>query len=201
MTPVGFRHIPGFLGEPAQAALLAEIRDVIAAAPLYQPRMPRTGKPFSVQMTNCGTLGWVSDAAGGYRYQAVHPETGQPWPSIPQSLLAIWDELTGAETPPEACLINWYAPGAKLGLHVDADEMNRAVPVVSLSLGDDAWFRIGGPKRRDPSTRLRLGSGDAVVLGGAARLAYHGIDRIIAGTGTLLGEPGRLNLTLRRVNL
>lgn len=196
----GFRYLEGHLSDGEQRALLAIVRDIVSRSPLFVPTMPRTGRPFSVRMTNCGALGWVSSKDGGYRYQATHPETGGPWPPMPDQLLAIWNTITGYPLPPEACLINWYEPGAKLGLHVDADEEDFAAPVVSVSLGDDAWFRIGGRKRRDPTERILLRSGDVVVLGGEARLVHHGIDRIIAGSGALLDEPGRFNLTLRRVS-
>jgi alkylated DNA repair protein (DNA oxidative demethylase) len=153
---------------------------------------------MSVKMTNCGPLGWMTDAAG-YRYQAAHPETGRPWPPMPDILLRAWADLGGYPHPPEACLINYYAADARMGLHQDRDEQDFAAPVVSLSLGDTGLFRIGGTRRKDPTQSFRLASGDAVVLGGAARLAFHGIDRIVPGTSTLLAEGGRINLTLRRV--
>jgi alkylated DNA repair protein (DNA oxidative demethylase) len=199
MAVKGFQHLPGYFDRAAQRRLLGALGKVMALGPLFQPRMPRTGKPFSVEMTNCGRLGWVSDKVGGYRYQATHPQTGEPWPAMPRALLALWREVADCTTPPEACLINWYPPGAKMGLHVDRDEEDLTAPVVSVSLGDDAWFRVGGRARRDPSARYLLRSGDVVVLGGAARLCYHGIDRILPGTCDLLGKPGRINLTLRRV--
>jgi alkylated DNA repair protein (DNA oxidative demethylase) len=195
----GFRHLPGALDDRAQRALLAAVREVIEAAPLYVPRMPRSGKAFSVRMTNCGPLGWVSDKDGGYRYQASHPETGKAWPPMPAMLLELWRAHAGFPAPPEACLVNYYAPDAKLGLHRDEDEQETAAAVLSLSLGDEAVFRIGGLARTDATERLLLRSGDIVVLGGAARLAYHGIDRIKSGTSALLAEGGRFNLTLRRV--
>lgn len=197
--PDGFRHLEGFLDPGAQSALVTEIRDIVSRAPLYVPRMPNSGRPFSVRMTNCGPLGWVSSKDDGYRYQRDHPETGAPWPDIPERLLEIWQALSDFPGAPEACLVNWYTQKAKLGLHVDADEAETRAPVISVSLGDDAWFRIGGLRRRDPSTRVLLRSGDVVVLGGAARLAYHGIDRIVPETCELLGAPGRFNLTMRRV--
>lgn len=197
--PEGFKLLPSYLGLAAQAELAGAIATVMAAAPLFVPTMPRSGAPLSVRMTNCGQLGWVSDKAGGYRYQPLHPVTCAPWPAIPSGLLALWCEVSDYPGPPEACLVNWYAPGARMGLHVDRDEQEFAAPVVSVSLGDDAWFRIGGRRRRDPTERLLLRSGDVVVLGGEARLAYHGIDRILPGTSQLLDEPGRINLTLRRV--
>jgi alkylated DNA repair protein (DNA oxidative demethylase) len=149
-------------------------------------------------MTNCGQLGWVTDERG-YRYQAAHPETGAPWPPIHAIVLRAWAELADYPHPPEACLINWYGPAAKMGLHQDRDEEDFAAPVVSLSLGDTCLFRVGGTKRGDPTRTFRLSSGDALVLGGEARLAFHGVDRIIPGTSTLLPKGGRINLTLRRV--
>jgi len=152
-----------------------------------------------VRMTNCGPLGWVSSKDGGYRYQSTHPETGKHWPPLPNCLLAIWREVAAYDAPPEACLINWYGPDAKLGLHVDSDEEDRMAPVVSVSLGDDAWFRIGGRLRKDATQRIPLRSGDVVVLGGDARFIHHGVDRIVPGTSELIGEPGRFNLTMRRV--
>ena len=197
--PGGFVHLPGYLDERRQGELLHLVGEVVAAAPLYAPTMPRTGKPFSVRMTNCGPLGWVSDKAGGYRYQAVHPATGVPWPPMPQMLLDLWADVAAYPEPPEACLINRYGAGARMGSHRDEDEQDTAAPVVSISLGDDATFHIGGLQRTGAKRRLILKSGDVVILGGAARMAYHGIDRIHPGTSMLLREGGRLNLTLRRV--
>lgn len=190
--------VPGYLDRSAQAALRDALQAVFARAPLYAPRMPKTGKPMSVRMTNCGPLGWVTDERG-YRYQATHPETGAPWPPMPDMLVGAWRALAGYDHAPEACLINVYGPDAKMGLHQDRDEEDFDAPVVSLSLGDSCLFRIGGTKRNDPTRSLRLASGDAVVLGGAARLAFHGVDRIMPGTSTLLPEGGRINLTMRRV--
>jgi alkylated DNA repair protein (DNA oxidative demethylase) len=189
---------PGYLDRNAQQGLLAAIDAVLRAAPLYTPRMPKSGKPMSVRMSNCGPLGWVTNEAG-YRYQATHPETGDPWPPIPDALLASWRELGGYRHPPQACLINYYSGAAKMGLHQDRDENDFAAPVVSLSLGDTCLFRIGGTRRNDPTRSLHLASGDALVLGGEARLAFHGVDRILPGTSTLLPDGGRINLTLRRV--
>jgi alkylated DNA repair protein (DNA oxidative demethylase) len=195
----GFRHLAGYLDRALQAALLADVLAVVAQAPLYCPTMPRTGRPFSVRMTNCGPLGWVSDKAGGYRYQPVHPVTGLPWPPMPALLLRIWDETSLYPAPPEACLVNYYGPGARMGSHRDEDEQDTAAPVVSISLGDDATFHIGGLERSGAKRRLTLRSGDVVVLGGTARMAFHGVDRVHAGSSDLLAEGGRLNLTLRRV--
>lgn len=190
---------PGYLTPETQTELLAELREALRAAPLFTPTMPRTGKPFSVRMSNLGPLGWVSDKDGGYRYQPTHPETGAPWPAIPAALLKAWDDLGFYPLPPEACLINWYAPDARMGLHQDRDEEDFDAPVVSLSLGDTALFRIGGLKRSDPTCSFRLASGDAMALAGASRLAFHGVDRIFEGTSSLLPKGGRINLTLRRV--
>jgi alkylated DNA repair protein (DNA oxidative demethylase) len=194
------RYVPDHFDRAAQEALVADIRAVVADAPLYVPRMPKTGKAMSVRMTNCGALGWVTDKDNGYRYQATHPETGRPWPAIPQTLLALWEAVSGFAKPPEACLVNFYNPEAKMGLHQDRDETDLAAPVVSVSLGDQCLFRVGGTSRSDPTRSFRLSSGDVFVFGGESRLIFHGVDRIYPGTSTLLRNPGRINLTLRRVN-
>ena len=192
----GFQLLPGKLDRSAQAALLAEVEAGIAAAPLYRPVTP-TGKPMSVRMTNFGPLGWITDRAG-YRYEPIHPATRAPWPAIPAILLELWAELASAHVPPDACLVNFYEVGAKMGAHQDRDEADFDYPVLSISLGDTAIFRIGGVARKDPSQSLRLHSGDVCLLSGPARLAYHGVDRVLAGTSSLLPGGGRLNLTLRR---
>jgi alkylated DNA repair protein (DNA oxidative demethylase) len=194
----GLRILPGYLDRSAQEALLAGVREAIRRAPLYTPRMPGSGKPMSVRMTNCGALGWLTDERG-YRYEPTHPQTGEPWPPMPDLALKAWRELASYPHPPEACLINVYDPTARMGLHQDRDEADFSAPVVSLSLGDTCLFRIGGTTRSGPTRSLRLASGDALVLGGEARLAFHGVDRILPGTSTLLPEGGRINLTLRRV--
>jgi len=187
------------LDSAAQAGLLREVRKIIGEAPLYVPTMPRSGRPMSVRMTNAGALGWVTDKERGYRYQAVHPVTGAPWPQIPKRLLDLWAELADYPHPPEACLVNYYADAARMGLHQDRDEDDFDAPVLSVSLGDSAIFRVGGTTRKGPSRTVELKSGDVVVLGGADRLAYHGVDRVLPGTSGLLDEGGRFNLTLRRV--
>ncbi|MCV9937786.1 alpha-ketoglutarate-dependent dioxygenase AlkB [Boseaceae bacterium BT-24-1] len=194
----GVTHWPGYLDPAEQVALVADLREAARQAPFYTPRMPKTGKPFSVKMTNCGALGWVSDERG-YRYQPLHPEAGSPWPPIPARLLRAWRELAGYPHPPEACLVNFYEPSAKMGLHQDRDEQDFDAPVLSLSLGDTAIFRIGGTSRGGKTVSLKLASGDALAFGGEARLAFHGIDRILAGSSSLLPQAGRINLTLRRV--
>jgi alkylated DNA repair protein (DNA oxidative demethylase) len=195
----GIRHIPGYFDGDEQQALLDEIRAVVADAPLYTPSMPRTGKPLSVRITNCGKLGWMTDKERGYRYQATHPETGRPWPAIPERLLALWRTVSGYPFEPEACLVNFYDEAAKMGLHQDRDEQDFDAPVISVSLGDTCRFRVGGKTRQGSTVSYKLQSGDVFVLGGEGRLAFHGVDRIYPGTSTLLKNGGRINLTLRRV--
>lgn len=197
--PNGFRLLYGYFTRTQQVQLVQEILEIEWSNPFFTPTMPRTGKPFSVAMTNFGGLGWVSDKAGGYRYQDKHPETGDRWPKIPRALLDLWREVGDFAAPPEACLNNLYRSGAKMGSHQDRDEEDFEAPVVSVSLGDDAVFHVGGLKRADAKTRMTLKSGDVVVLGGASRLVYHGIDRILSGTSDLVPGGGRINLTLRRV--
>jgi DNA oxidative demethylase len=194
----GLRLYPGHLERRAQEEALAAIREVLTAAPLFVSRMPKSGRPMSVRMSNCGPLGWLSDERG-YRYQATHPETERPWPPMPAALMALWNAIAQYPHPPEACLINFYGPEAKMGLHQDRDEEDLSAPVVSLSLGDAAVFRVGGVDRGGRTRSFRLESGDAVVLGGPGRLAFHGVDRIVPGGSTLLAGGGRINCTLRRV--
>jgi alkylated DNA repair protein (DNA oxidative demethylase) len=199
-TPAeGLRLLPGFLSPAAQAELVQIIRLRTKDSPFFRPAMPKSGTPFSVRMTNFGPLGWVSDRDGGYRYQRHHPETGRPWPAIPEEVLAVWRAVSGYAHPPEACLVNSYEGGAKMGLHVDSDEAAKDAAVVSISLGDSALFRIGGARRSDKTRSFRLASGDVLVLAGASRHFFHGIDRVYAGTSRLLPGGGRINLTLRRV--
>jgi len=199
VLPSGTHLIPGYLDRHQQSQILKEIRDIVRVAPLYQPTMPRTGKPLSVQMTNCGELGWVSDKQGGYRYQADHPVTAKNWPPIPRSLTNIWHELASGSLPPQACLINFYQADAKMGLHQDKDEETFDEPVISVSLGDTCLFRLGSPHRSGRTISFKLHSGDVLVLSDASRMAYHGVDRIYPDTSTLLKNGGRINLTLRRV--
>ncbi len=196
----GVRFLPGYFDRPAQDALVETIRAVVSAAPLFVPRMPRTGKPMSVKMTNCGSLGWVTDKESGYRYQPLHPETGKAWPPIPQVLLDLWRDVAPDAPEPEACLVNFYAPDARMSLHQDRDEQDFSAPVVSVSLGDSCVFRLGGLERNDRTQSLKLASGDVFVLGGQGRLFFHGVDRIYPGTSDLLKNGGRINLTLRRVS-
>jgi DNA oxidative demethylase len=189
----------GYFDRAKQEFLAEEIRAIVRQAPLFTPSMPKSGKPMSVRMTNCGPLGWVSDK-NGYRYQDTHPVTGQKWPHMPLAILTLWDDLSHYPEEPEACLINFCDASAKMGLHQDKDEQDFDAPVISVSLGDTCIFRVGGLKRTDPTKSFRLSSGDVIVLGGAERLVFHGVDRIIPGSSTVLRFDGRINLTIRRVN-
>ncbi|HKT54926.1 MAG TPA: alpha-ketoglutarate-dependent dioxygenase AlkB [Caulobacteraceae bacterium] len=192
----GFRLYPAALDALAQTRLAALATAAAAAAPFYRPLTP-WGKPMSVEQTSFGPLGWTTDASG-YRYEARHPVTGQPWPPMPPELLAIWKTYGGPGPAPDSCLVNLYRGEARMGLHVDSDEDALEAPVVSISLGDTAVFRLGGRRRQDPTRTVRLNSGDVCVLAGASRHAYHGIDRILAGSSQLVPGGGRINLTLRR---
>jgi alkylated DNA repair protein (DNA oxidative demethylase) len=192
----GFAIHTGRVGPQAQAALVADLRQVAAAAPLVAPVTPG-GRQMSVRMTSAGRLGWITDRRG-YRYEPRHP-SGVPWPPIPAAVLALWHEVTGLDRAPDCCLVNYYGPGARMGLHQDRDEGDFRWPVVSLSLGDAALFRMGGTSRSDPTRSHWLASGDVVVMGGRARLAWHGVDRLRPGSSRLLPEGGRFNLTLRVV--
>ncbi len=184
VRPGGARLFPGFLDQKQQEDLRDIIRNAVNQAPLFTPRMPRTAKPFSVRMTNLGATGWVSDKTG-YRYQPTHPVTQESWPDIPGVLLNLWDSVTDESArKPDACLVNYYSSTAKMGLHQDEDETDLTQPVVSVSLGDEALFRLGGPARTDKTQSFKLRSGDVLVLNGTDRLAYHGIGRIYPGTST-----------------
>ncbi|MBI1237842.1 MAG: alpha-ketoglutarate-dependent dioxygenase AlkB [Alphaproteobacteria bacterium] len=202
--PGGVAHVPGALTLTEQAALLDDIAAVVAEAPFYRPRM-RNGTPLINQMTNCGPLGWISDSKG-YRYEPSHPVTGERWPAIPRRLLALSDRIiAGLGLPPfvpDACLVNAYAADGKLGLHQDYDECDFAHPIVSVSLGADAIFLIGGQARGDRPETLLLHSGDVVVLHGPSRTRFHGVRRVLPDTAPLthplLAEAARINLTLRR---
>ncbi|WP_146590499.1 alpha-ketoglutarate-dependent dioxygenase AlkB family protein [Puniceibacterium confluentis] len=192
----GFVIYRGYLDRSAQESLVDVVRDVLEQVPLVQPVTPR-GKPMSVRMSAAGEFGWVSDR-GGYRYAPTHPN-GTEWPPIPAEVLAIWQDVSGATRRPECCLINWYGEGARMGLHQDRDEADLTQPVVSVSLGDSGLFRMGNVDRGGSTGSVWLDSGDVVVMGGAARLCHHGVDRIRFGSSTLLPRGGRINLTLRVV--
>jgi len=192
----GFEIFENFLDESKQKTLLQDIRKVVLAAPLFAPTTAR-GKEMSVRMTSAGRLGWVSDSSG-YRYEATHPR-GMAWPAIPVSVLEIWRAVGPDDRDPDCCLINFYDASARMGLHQDRDEADFSWPVVSISLGDDALFRIGNHTRGGKTDSIWLRSGDVVVMGGDARLAHHGVDKIKEGTSLLLPKGGRINLTLRVV--
>jgi len=202
----GFVHLPGFFCEPEQAVLLEAVMSVAAQAPFTTPVMKRFGHPFRVDMTSAGAVGWWSDRSG-YHYIERHPRTDRPWPPIPPAIgLAIERILAEAEERyplptfyPDSCLINRYGDQGRLGLHVDEDEEDRNAPILSISLGDDGKFVIGGHARKDPVERIILGSGDAVVMAGPARQCFHGIERIVPETSRLIPGGGRINLTIRQV--
>jgi alkylated DNA repair protein (DNA oxidative demethylase) len=192
----GFEVYQALLTPADQALLVDAVRTVVVAAPLIAPITPG-GRQMSVRMTSAGRVGWITDRQG-YRYAPQHP-SGAPWPPIPAPVLDLWHHVTGLGRAPDCCLVNFYGPGARMGLHQDRDEGDFAWPVLSISLGDDALFRMGGPDRSDPTRSLWLSSGDVVVMGGPARLAWHGVDRVRHGSSRLLAQGGRLNLTLRVV--
>jgi DNA oxidative demethylase len=193
----GFEIFKGRIPPPQQRKIVDDLRGVATAAPFFSPVTP-WGKPMRVKMTSAGRYGWFTDRKG-YRYIDRHPD-GQAWPPIPESILAEWRDLVTPDRLPDCCLVNFYSEGARMGLHRDEDENDFAFPVLSISLGDPATFRIGGNDRSDPTSSIQLESGDVVLMGGAARLAYHGIDRIRFGRSLLLPEGGRLNVTLRVVD-
>jgi alkylated DNA repair protein (DNA oxidative demethylase) len=192
----GFQLHPAVLDRTAQQALAVQVMALAQDAPFFRPVVPG-GKPMSVRMTGLGPLSWISDTAG-YRYAATHPETGRPWPAMPRVLLDLWRRFARGAPEPDACLVNLYRDGARMGLHQDRDEADFSAPVLSVSLGDTAVFRVGGLKRGDPTRSLKLSSGDVCLLTGPARLAFHGIDRVIEGSSTVIPGGGRLNLTMRR---
>ena len=200
LPPEGFAHYPLYFNAEEQAALIASVKAATKTAPFFQPTMPRTGAPLSVVMSNFGTLGWVTDREGGYRYEPTHPKTHRPWPPLPDLLKRLWRDVADWPELPEACLINWYREGSKMGAHVDNDELAINAPVISVSLGDPAMFRIGGPKRGGPTHGIKLLSGDVVVMSGVARQCYHSVSRVYYGQSALVPKGGRINLTMRRVN-
>jgi len=180
-------------------ALLCSIAAIAAAAPPRHLLVPG-GKRMSVAMTNCGTVGWISDTRG-YRYEACDPLSGQPWPAMPAALLSLARAAASAagydDYAPDACLINCYEPGARMSLHRDSDEGDLAAPIVSISLGLPARFLWGGLQRADRARRLRLAHGDVLVWGGASRLVYHGVAPLAEGEHALTGRT-RYNLTFRK---
>ncbi|MBE2275570.1 MAG: alpha-ketoglutarate-dependent dioxygenase AlkB [Rhodobacteraceae bacterium] len=184
------------LDRAAQSALVEDLRRVAAAAPFYTPVTPG-GRRMSVQMTSAGRLGWVTDHRG-YRYEPRHP-SGVAWPPIPPAVLTLWRQITGLARDPDCCLVNFYGAGARMGLHQDRDEGDFSFPVLSISLGDEALFRIGGVETPTPTESFWLRSGDVLLMAGVARLAWHGVDRVRHGSSALLPQGGRINLTCRVV--
>lgn len=189
----------GFVGK-AEAELIAALRDIVGAAPFRHMVTPG-GHQMSVAMTNCGNAGWVTDRTG-YRYHAVDPESGKPWPTMPLLLRDLAERAAGRAGfggfAPDVCLINRYVPGAKMSLHQDKDELDFAAPIVSVSLGLPAIFLFGGLKRSDKPRRFRLEHGDIAVWGGPSRLFFHGIAPLADGEHPIIGSQ-RLNLTFRKI--
>ena len=183
----------------AAPALIDAVTRIAASAPLRQMNTP-SGHRMSVAMTNCGALGWVSDRTG-YRYAPLDPESGRPWPPLPDCFLKLAHDAAAqagfAGFLPDACLINRYEPDARLSLHQDRDERDLTAPIVSVSLGLPTMFLWGGLKRKDPARRLPLAHGDVLVWGGPDRLRYHGVLPLKTGQHALLGEQ-RINLTFRQ---
>lgn len=200
--PQGFAHFPLYFSPDEQAALIEAVKVAAIQAPFYTPTMPRTGAPLSVVMSNFGPLGWVTDKSGGYRYETAHPKTGKPWPALPTALERLWDDVADYPARPEATLINWYREdrASKMGLHIDNDENALNAPVVSVSLGDPAMFRLGGRQRGGKTHGIKLFSGDVVILSGESRQCYHGVSKVYYGESALVPKGGRINLTMRRVN-
>ncbi|MGI1662119.1 alpha-ketoglutarate-dependent dioxygenase AlkB family protein [Palleronia sp. KMU-117] len=193
----GVRVVRGALDMARQTQLLSDLREVARAAPFLAPVTPG-GRKMSVRMTSAGRVGWVTDARG-YRYEARHP-SGVDWPPIPGIALDVWRTWSGVDRDPDCCLVNLYGEGARMGLHQDRDEGDFRWPVVSISLGDEGLFRVGGTTRAAPTRSVWLRSGDVAILSGDARLAFHGIDRIRFGSSGLLRDGGRINLTMRVVD-
>ena len=193
----GVQIHPEFLSLAEQISLYKSLKDIIRMAPMFSPITPY-GKPMSVKMTSAGKYGWYSDKSG-YRYIKHHPN-GLPWPRIPNSIMSIWKYFVGNQRDPDCCLINYYGKNCRMGQHRDCDEQDYSWPVISVSLGDQARFRIGNRQRGGKTKSVLLKSGDIVILGGEARLIYHGIDRVYFNSSALLEEQGRFNLTLRVVD-
>lgn len=195
----GFQIFSQYLDKTQQLNLLDTIKSIKQRAPFYRPTMPKSNKPFSVQITSCGAYGWVADQKG-YRYEKQHPVTKQAWPAMPSLLETIWQDVTQQSYSPQSCLINYYKDTAKMGAHLDKDELDLTKPVLSISLGQSAQFFISGPNRNDRKIRMQLNSGDVVIMAGPSRNFYHGIDKILPNKPAHFADfQGRLNLTLRCV--
>lgn len=201
--PTGITLLKGWIGHGDARAVLDDMLDVFAAAPPYRLRV-KSGAYVINRMTNCGTLGWHSDARG-YRYVDRHPELGTLWPPIPPRVKALAMAAAaeaGAPFDPDACLVNFYEAAGKMNLHQDHDEADFSWPIVSFSFGNDAIFALGGGKRRDPVQPVTLSHGDVLIMHGAGRMRFHGVKKIVAGTAPFthaaIPAGGRLNLTFRR---
>lgn len=194
----GATLLRGF-ARPDESDLIAALREIISQAP-FRHMTTSGGHQMSVAMTNCGNAGWVTDR-GGYRYDGADPESGRPWPPMPPIFRDLAERAAAQANfngfSPDACLINRYAPGAKMSLHQDKDETDFGAPIVSVSLGLPALFLFGGPRRSDKPRRFWLAHGDVVVWGGPSRLAFHGIAPLTDGEHPLLGRQ-RINLTFRK---
>jgi alkylated DNA repair protein (DNA oxidative demethylase) len=186
-------------GKPFEGDLIADLRDIVEQAPFRHMVTPG-GHQMSVAMTNCGSLGWVTDRTG-YRYDTNDPQTARPWPAMPRSFRELAaqaaDRAGFGGFSPDACLINRYQPGARMSLHQDKNEHDFGAPIVSVSLGLPATFLFGGLKRSDKARRFRLEHGDIAVWGGPARLLFHGVAPLADGEHVLMGRQ-RINLTFRK---
>jgi len=198
--PTGFALLSAALDRSTQEAAYTAVRAVAKEAPFSQPRT-KGGGQFSAEITNCGSAGWWSDERG-YRYETTDPRSGRAWPAMPRVFADLLETvLTGTEAAgfqPDACLINQYVAGAKMGLHQDKDEADFSHPIVTVCLGASADFWVGGQKRADKPMIVPVHSGDVLIMGGASRMSYHGVRKIYAGTSPLDGLDGRISLTFRR---
>jgi alkylated DNA repair protein (DNA oxidative demethylase) len=187
------------LAKPVESDLIADISDIVAQAPFRHMLTPG-GHQMSVAMTNCGSVGWVTDRTG-YRYDGADPESAKPWPAMPPSFRALAARAAAQagfeDFAPDACLINRYQPGARMSLHQDKDELDLGAPIVSVSLGLPATFMFGGLQRSDKPRRFRLEHGDVAVWGGPSRLRFHGVAPLADGEQPLMGRQ-RINLTFRK---
>jgi DNA oxidative demethylase len=187
------------LAKPVESDLIADISGIVAQAPFRHMLTPG-GHQMSVAMTNCGSVGWVTDRTG-YRYDGADPESAKPWPAMPPSFRALAARAAAQagfeDFAPDACLINRYQPGARMSLHQDKDELDLGAPIVSVSLGLPATFMFGGLQRSDKPRRFRLEHGDVAVWGGPSRLNFHGVAPLADGEHPLIGRQ-RINLTFRK---
>jgi alkylated DNA repair protein (DNA oxidative demethylase) len=187
------------LAKPVESDLIADISGIVAQAPFRHMLTPG-GHQMSVAMTNCGSVGWVTDRTG-YRYDGADPESAKPWPAMPPSFRALAARAAAEagfeDFAPDACLINRYQPGARMSLHQDKDELDLGAPIVSVSLGLPAIFMFGGLQRSDKPRRFQLEHGDVAVWGGPSRLRFHGVAPLADGEHRLMGRR-RINLTFRK---